>query len=162
VNAFSAKISELKSENESLRLLLEKQKIISDQRFDEIEKLLQKSNELSQYVDHLVMEKSALTKERDDSFVVVENLFARIAEMQGQSEQVDELKHQLLRSDQINQDLQELLRRHKQRDHGGIQNSANNREIERDFSASTSAQTESILTLNKYTQTAFDEIKFRE
>ena len=161
VAALGGKIGALRAENESLRLALTKHEILSSQRLESVKDLDEKSRLLSLQVDQLLLERSAITRERDDSLIVVENLFSRISEMKNQIDQVDELRNKLDRAEQVNRDLQELLGKRRFDKLEGFTKMESPEEI-KISGITTATQTEQVLALNKYTQTFEETIHFRE
>jgi predicted transcriptional regulator len=160
VDQFAKKISELQTENDRLGLRLTKNEILSTERLVRITELESTNGELEKRVDELVTEKFSLTRERDDGMVVAENLLARISEMKTDISRIDELNERMEIQERVNRDLQTALGDRVTVRPPRLPDVP----IIRSLHASVgyqSSQTETILTLNKYTQT-IEKISIRE
>ena len=150
---FGEKIGCLQKENETLKLVLAKQEILANERFEKVAELTQQLTQLREYVDQQVSEKSALMKDREDSLAVVENLFAKIADGKNHFKEVEDLRQRLIRSEQVNRDLQELLKCQLRRPKNSPVVVQQVPTPNRLSALHLAVQTDVALVLNKYTQT---------
>lgn len=153
VAQFGEKIGCLQKENETLKLALAKQEILANERLEKVAELTQQLTQLSEYVDEQVSEKSALMKDREDSLAVVENLFAQIADGKNDLKEIDHLRQRLVRSEQVNRDLQELLKCQLRRPNNSPVVVQQIPTPNRLSTLHLAVQTDVALVINKYTQT---------
>ena len=160
MDQFAKKISELQTENDRLGLRLTKNEILSTERLVRITELESTNGELEKRVDELVTEKFSLTRERDDGMIVAENLLARISEMKTDISRIDELNERMEIQERVNRDLQTALGDRVTVCPPRLPDVPIIRSLHPSVGPQSS-QTETILTLNKYTQT-IEKISIRE
>ena len=154
IDQLSTYIGTLKEEIASLILQLAKHEILSNERFETIRELESVNKQLTNRVDDLVTQLGAVTRDRDDALVVVENMFSKIQESNNLRDEIDKLLSQLELEKRVNLELKSIFNDSRNVS-SGITTSCVSPSVKKithkKFSISAT-QTDVQLVLNKYIQ----------